>query len=556
MMRLKRFAMVCFAAVGAAGVVYANDHAPLPSDSDTAGWNWADTSTNSSSDPRFSQTRAVCRNLRHLEPPATDWPDAATRASLAHCDSENLYYGIGVKANPERARQCALMEAAAAQKKGQEASGMPADPFHGTAMLMTIYANGLGAKRNLDLATSLACRVEGAPFAVDSRVRHLQNLKKKQWTGHDFSICDDVTSGLYGGLCAVHAGTIADDRRASHLSAMARDWSPSVRQRFAALDKAAEAYAESSGENEVDLSGSARVAFEIDREQDVKDGFALLLEKASAGTFPPGDAAAFKQADARLNGLYRRIMAAPSPNDTPHPDVIGNSGLSKMNVRKTQRLWLAYRDAWVRFAAAEYPDLSDARVKAALTKERNDFLAQIAPERRVPPKARPPKKIAIIMNTLSSGAAAVLAHASGIMVGGRPEAAPVLQVIFDPNAPSDAMLWNNLKRLHPDLPVRWLPVAYIHPDSGALAATIMAAKHPALALARNFDGYDKKARHGGVQPTGGHDLPPAQTALRKTWIKWGGYTPMLIFRDRQGDWRQTGGADPQVIAAALARARR
>ena len=34
-------------------------------------------------------------------------------------------------------------------------------------MLMTIYANGVGAARDLDLATALACQVEGAAAKSD-----------------------------------------------------------------------------------------------------------------------------------------------------------------------------------------------------------------------------------------------------------------------------------------------------------------------------------------------------------------------------------------------------
>ena len=44
-------------------------------------------------------------------------------------------------------------------------------------MLMIIYANGVGAERNLDLATTLACPLDGAPAEEDCRVKRLDTLK-------------------------------------------------------------------------------------------------------------------------------------------------------------------------------------------------------------------------------------------------------------------------------------------------------------------------------------------------------------------------------------------
>jgi len=66
-----------------------------------------------------------------------------------------------------RARQCAYLECTSRADTGG---------FSGNTMLMIIYANGVGAE-HLDLATTLACPLDGAPAEEDCRVKRLDTLK-------------------------------------------------------------------------------------------------------------------------------------------------------------------------------------------------------------------------------------------------------------------------------------------------------------------------------------------------------------------------------------------
>lgn len=61
----------------------------LPSKADSSDWNWADDTWAQS--PNFAESKRICRRLRNLEPPAADWPDRKTAATLSGCDSEALY---------------------------------------------------------------------------------------------------------------------------------------------------------------------------------------------------------------------------------------------------------------------------------------------------------------------------------------------------------------------------------------------------------------------------------------------------------------------------------
>lgn len=121
---------------------------------------------------------AACESLKNLSLPSRDVPPASMAASLKGCSSEALYYGIGVPKDPVRARQCAYLE------RQDPDTGWP-NLFAGTGMLMTIYANGIGVPRNLDIAMKFACEIDGAPAEEEGWLAHLQKLKNEHWQGRE-----------------------------------------------------------------------------------------------------------------------------------------------------------------------------------------------------------------------------------------------------------------------------------------------------------------------------------------------------------------------------------
>ncbi len=345
-------------------------HQPLPAQAAAPGWNWGDDPSTyyDTQSPEFAASKAICRRLRTLEPPASDWPDAATASTLRGCDSDALYYGIGIPAAPARARQCALLQARRFDRNG--------GAFAGIGMLMTIYANGVGAERDLDLATSLACRIQGAPAENNARADHLQSLKATHWTGTDFNYCDDTTSGYSGGVCAVQQASIADVARSDKLDALTSGWSKPEQQAFASLRTSAAAYAKASSENEVDLTGTLRVALMIDREQDVMQEFLDLLGKLEHGGLPAGSVSGMQTVDASLNDVYRRLMAV---GGKAGPGVDYGT-VTKSGIRQAERAWLHYRNAWAGFAQVRYPKLAAGTAQIAVTRQRFAYLKQFLPQ--------------------------------------------------------------------------------------------------------------------------------------------------------------------------------
>ena len=391
------------------------------------GWNWADAGKDMAAmgieDSTFRESQALCARLRHLWPPAPDWSGYDDIQPPGRCDSMALYYGIGEQPDPSKARDCAFYEI------GREGlNDRVGSPFSGIGMLMTIYANGRGSPRDLDLATALACRIYGAPAEVDGRVRHLQAMKRAlagevplgtpggaggcahagnvsvcsgigaqvlsgRMTAQDFAdsaiaalhgkpaaalpafdYCDDITSGLGGTQCAARDADIADAARTRRIDALIAQWSPADRHAFAALRRAARAYAEASSDNEVDMSGTLRGAFAIERREAVLDAFAATLDKLGKGTLPVTGAAEARAVDRKLNHLYLEIMAihlAPGDvGDYQTPDSLPDTTVTHAGIRSAERAWLSYRDAWLSFAARRFPSVARASLLAYLGRER------------------------------------------------------------------------------------------------------------------------------------------------------------------------------------------
>jgi uncharacterized protein YecT (DUF1311 family) len=318
-------------------------------------YDWSTADDELSSGAEYASSKGLCRQLRNREPPAADAPSKAAAASLKGCSSEALYYGIGIKADPVKARQCAFLELS--EKRDDS-------PFSGKTMLMTIYANGVGAGRDLDVATHLACGIEGAPMESHGRVSHLAELKAKGWTGRDFGYCADITSGLAGGYCASHQADIAGAKREAELAALMRTWTAGERQAFDVLRTAHTAFADAHSGGEIDLSGTLRGAMAVEAEEMLKNELLAMIRALETGKAPSASAGQLKAADAALNAGYRKYLSSEEVGGD-YPGAITREG-----IRDAQRAWLRYRDAFVAFAVVKYPKVSRESILAWVTANR------------------------------------------------------------------------------------------------------------------------------------------------------------------------------------------
>jgi uncharacterized protein YecT (DUF1311 family) len=322
-------------------------------------------------DPKIAK---ICASVADLEAPVKDMPSSEDKAKL-DCNKD-AYYGVGTAVDYVLARKCAFIEA----QRGSR------DAFSGNSVLMMIYANGRGVPKNVDLALHFACDDQDgtAPAEFDGRIAHLAEIKKlkigqkmtdcikspgytQAYCNGVFDYCDDVTSGMMEGVCASRESDIAEAKKAAEFSNITAAWTEADRKAFASLEKAADAYISAHSENEIDLSGTARGMFVVEEQDASKEQFRKAIRTFDGGALPVFAAADLDKADKELNRTYVHVMRAvetPSNLTTVHKD----------DVRATQKLWLSYRDAWVKFAAQHYPKVTPIAINAWATQARVDEL--------------------------------------------------------------------------------------------------------------------------------------------------------------------------------------
>lgn len=318
-------------------------------------------------DPDPGEADKLCTRVVLAEPPLADQPTPTQRQALHECDGEALLYGIGRPADPVQARLCAFVQRETPTTGPGPGSGL----FDGNGLLMTIYANGLGVPRNRAVATHLACTgVWDAPAEHQIRVPHLAGTLTEPWYKHDFSPCDDITSGYTGGVCAAHQSRIDATSRTTWIDAYASRLPPQARARLVTLRTAQARWAEARAGDEIDLSGTGRTAFEI-AEQDLQtDDFLAMLTRLQKSSPPRLGTLQVKAAQARMDTALRTLLAVP-----PDQPIMGT--ITADGIRKAQTTWLAYRDAWAAFAAVAYPGWGPNGARAWVTMKRADMLTHL-----------------------------------------------------------------------------------------------------------------------------------------------------------------------------------
>jgi hypothetical protein len=306
----------------------------------------------------------ACQRLQQVPIPPGDLPTAADDHRLADDSSESLYYGFDNAPQPEQARLRAYAERAHGIGWDSSAAGRP---FAGPGILTMIYANGRGVPRNIDLALRFACEAGGAPAERESRLSHLEHLRTGRGVGA-FDLCDDATSGYMQGFCAAKEARFDDVRLVLGLSALTARWTPAERAAVQDLKAAAGKFIAVQSDKEVDQSGTGRAAFVIERRSELKDAFLASLRAFETSALPAFTAADFRRADAELNAVYAKALKA------------GKSGtVTADGIRATERIWLGYREAWVRFGAVKYPATTANSWRAWLTRERVTMLRALVP---------------------------------------------------------------------------------------------------------------------------------------------------------------------------------
>jgi uncharacterized protein YecT (DUF1311 family) len=234
-------------------------------------------------------------------------------------------------------------------------------------VLMMLYANGYGVARDMDRAIYHACRLPTAKAEMEARVGYLSSGA----IAHDnqlFDLCDHITSGRMGGVCAMIGEGRADRVRHARLERFAAALPPAARAPFMRLREAAEAFARQSAD-EVDMSGTGGPGFAWRHSGRRKEEFMATLFQAAEGKIARTGVAQLARLEQALDAQYRKLLATPS-KDANHPERIHYSTVTKDEVRATERAWLAYRDAWSAYLAAAHTPTDAVSLRAELTRQR------------------------------------------------------------------------------------------------------------------------------------------------------------------------------------------
>src|SRR5579864_1447799 len=308
--------------------------------------------------PAFSQSTIsdpgalkMCASVKDVELPAADHPTPAEEKTLAKCVSADLYFGFGQAADLVKARKCAYAEMDRNDKT----------PIGGKTILMMVYANGNGAARNFDAAIKLACSLGGAPGDDAGRVYQLDRLKKQNWAGNNFSVCDHSSGREMYEQCAILSERFDKIERDQKFNDLIAGWKPAEKKAFHTFMEEANRFYEIQAKNGVNLEGT----FEIQEEIFFKNNLLSSLQAFEGGELPKYTAEEFQRAEADENATYQRTQTG---------DVTQWGTVTRQSVKKSEDEWRRYRDAWLAFAREKYPGISEQSWKAWLDIDRTVML--------------------------------------------------------------------------------------------------------------------------------------------------------------------------------------
>jgi len=306
--------------------------------------------------------QAVCARAAKAEIPAKDMPNRSELASLADCDSEALYYGIGSASDFVQARRCAYAESA----RGK--------PFvlGGPGILMMIYANGLGVEANRDLALRFVCESGGADAELEARVSRVVRVEHREKLAPPLDICEDITSGYMMGFCAAHEERIDAIARNVRRGAVVAGF---PRIELARVTRSASAYFDTRSRNEIDLSGTARAMLQIEEKARLEDELVNMLDRLRDSTFVPTGADLASFDDNEMTSLLTRVAhcSAMIQSEREVPGAISRSG-----IRKTQLAWVGYRNAFGSLALKVRPATTRKTWERWLNEQRLRQLRELA----------------------------------------------------------------------------------------------------------------------------------------------------------------------------------
>jgi len=291
--------------------------------------------------------RQICASVKDADPPASDRPSAVEEKALANCSSLDAYYGFGGPADPLKARKCAFAEL----DRGAIVV------LGGNALLMMVYANGKGAPRNFDVALKFACTMGDAPGDAAGRVHQLDRLRKMNWAGDNFSVCDHSSGRELYEQCAILSERFDKIERDQKFNQLAAQWTPRQQKAFRAFMQEADRFFKIQASNGINLEGT----FEVQEEAFQRNNLLSSLQQFERGELPRFSAAEFQKAEAEERAAYAQTQNGP---------VARWGTVTRGSLKVSEDEWRRYAKAWTDFARQRYPNVSAQDWKTWLDQDR------------------------------------------------------------------------------------------------------------------------------------------------------------------------------------------
>jgi uncharacterized protein YecT (DUF1311 family) len=349
-------------------------------------------------DPAAAKRLAICAKAREVKLPAENSLESAKPADF--CRSYQAYYGIGEPRNFVMARRCAIAERDAVDYYGSVTVNLPAqkseedvtvgEAINGSLVLMALYANGEGVVRQPQLATRFACESidnglisevgsgsEGSSTSKDeAKYEDLLNEIASPQPPH-LNPCDWVPDiSRMQSECDLIATVKSDQEREAGLQTVRSKFTPEQKAAFDKLLAAQRAYFKGHDHNEVEVMGHFLDSGGWDGiHREREDMFLVALSEFEGSKLPQATEAQYAESDRALNSAYAQVIAkaAQSEGTITGEHLIGDPP-TRASIRTTERLWLAYRDAFADFGALRYAGTTRAAWLRLVTLQRTKDL--------------------------------------------------------------------------------------------------------------------------------------------------------------------------------------
>lgn len=197
----------------------------------------------------------------------------------------------------------------------------------------------------------------------------------KAWKGKqdfEFNICNYVTSGSGMGYCARRGAADNEVQINTRLTQLTTALKNGSGQYLKPAYKATVEFLEAKVWNEELHGGSGYAAWATESLVKQKKEFVQLIENVNSGKLPE-DMTRMKDNDARLNSMYKEVLV--ELRKKPLTDF--NAEVNADGLRKTQRLWIPYRDAIVALLCTMNPDIVKQQWVNWVTEQRIKELALV-----------------------------------------------------------------------------------------------------------------------------------------------------------------------------------